>query len=251
MAPRAKKTKTPASAAPSNAAVVQPQPEPAPVTVVPPVTPAETKKGIFICFEGMDGVGKSTLIERVMSYVMNRSKKYDHVLVTREPTYGPVGSRIRELLARDPDPMGNAKMYAELYVEDRTWHYNEHIKPALERGYVVLADRFKYSTIAFQQTQGLSFEELRDMQQHLPAPDLTILLDAPAEICMERIANRQGVQRDKFDQLEFLTKLRSFYTALPKQMPRDRMAVVNASLTRDWAWQQTKKILETPGLLPY
>src|SRR3989338_1791393 len=152
------------------------------------------QRGIFIVIEGIDGAGKGTTMMRLQEYIMGRSKKYDHVLLTREPTYGPIGSKARELEKSEADPYKNAKLCLQLYTQDRKWHGEEHIEPALEKGYVVLCDRHKHSTYAFQQVQGISLEEIHAEHDGIVVPDLTIILDLDVELALSRmnLGNRGG-----------------------------------------------------------
>ena len=207
-------------------------------------------KGVFIAIEGLDGAGKGFVMMRLQEFIMGKSKKYDHLLLTREPTYGPVGREIRALLAKEKDAFKDGRKFAELYSKDRAWHVKEHIQPALDKGYVVLCDRYKYSTIAFQQTQGLSFKEVFDLNKDFPAPDLTILLDLPAKEALQRISARDG-KNEKFEDEKFMEKLRGKYLQLPMLLPDDNLVVIDASKDKETVFSQVKEKLEESGVLPY
>ncbi|MGC8851232.1 MAG: dTMP kinase [Candidatus Micrarchaeia archaeon] len=210
------------------------------------------EKGVFIVVEGIDGSGKGFITSRLQEYVMNRSKKYDHVLVTREPTHGRFGQRIREILRSEKDPYAGARQCLELYVNDRREHLRNHIEPALAKGYVVLCDRYKYSTIAFQQAQGIPLAELMASQQSMRSPDLVLLLDLPAKIGLERVREREGKEgNEKFEQLEFAEKVRQNYLDVARLFPTEKIFVVDASKTREEVWAQVKKIVDDSGVLPY
>ena len=131
-------------------------------------------------FEGIDGSGKSDNSAAAAAYLATQTKK--SVLLTREPSDGAVGRKIRKMLQADGDPAANAEKYLELYVEDRRDHLKREILPALKRGEIVVCDRYMFSTMAFQQVQGIPLEKIEKMHRGMPVPDLTVVLDVPAEI---------------------------------------------------------------------
>ena len=206
--------------------------------------------GIFIAIEGLDGAGKGFVMMRLQEYIMGKSKRYDHLLLTREPTFGPIGRQIRELLAKEKDAFKDGKKFAELYSKDREWHVKEHIQPALDKGYVVLCDRYKYSTIAFQQTQGLSFDEVYALNKNFPIPDLTFILDLPPKTALERIHQRND-GRDKFEDQAFMEKLRGKYLELPKLLPKNNLVLIDSSKDKESVFRQVKEKLEEKKVLPY
>jgi len=160
---------------------------------------------IWIVFEGPDGAGKSTVIEGVKEELEKRGFR---VFVTHEPSSGPIGKLIREwaLKLRVNPP----HLYALLFVADRYYHYYNVVKPALEQGYIVLQERYKESTIAYQAAMGLDIEWLEELNKYLPEPDLTIVLDLDVEELVERIAQR-GKKQEVFENREFLCKVREIY----------------------------------------
>lgn len=205
---------------------------------------------VFIAVEGIDGAGKGHAMMRLQEYIMGKSKRYDHLLLTREPTFGPVGRQIRGLLATEKDPYADARKFAGLYAKDREWHVNEHINPALAKGYVVLCDRYKYSSVAFQQTQGLTFTEVLELNKSFPAPDVTFILDLPAGQAMQRLQSRDG-SNEKFEEINFMETLRQKYLQLPKLLPNDNLVVIDASKDKENVFQQLKQELEKRRILPY
>ncbi len=205
-------------------------------------------KGVFIAIEGIDGAGKGYAMMRLQEYIMGKSKKYDHVLLTRNPTNSLDGQKLREILATERDSQSSARQCMELFIRDRTQHMENHIKPALEKGYVVLCDRYKYSTMAFQASQGIPLEELIKAQSHLPTPDLVFLLDLPVEIAGQRMSNRDG--KEKFENKEFSEKVRQNYLHLAKTLP-DPIIVIDSSKSREEVFTQMQQALEKSGVLPY
>ncbi|WP_456434462.1 dTMP kinase [Thermosulfuriphilus sp.] len=163
---------------------------------------AEFKRsGVLLAFEGIDGSGKSTLA----AAVANRLKKEGlEVVLTREPTEGQYGQRIRDLLSQTkPSPGG----LLELFLLDRLDHVKNVILPALEAGKVVITDRYYFSTLAYQGAQGFDpFWLLRLNQALAPCPDRVFILELPLEELSRRISNR-GVL-DSFEMnLHFLRKV--------------------------------------------
>ncbi len=205
-------------------------------------------KGVFIVVEGIDGSGKGYAMMRLQEYIMGKSKKYDHVLLTRNPTNSLDGQKLREILATQSDSQSGARQCMELFIKDRTQHMENHVKPALDRGYVVLCDRYKYSTMAFQSAQGISVEELINAQSHLPTPDLVLLLDLPVEIASQRMSNRDG--KEKFENKEFSEKVRKNYLHLAQTLP-DPIVVIDASKSKEEVFEQLREALEKSGVLPY
>lgn len=207
-------------------------------------------KGIFIVVEGIDGAGKGYVMMRLQEYIMGRSKKYDHLLLTREPTNYVAGSKLREILATETDPIANSRKIMELFVEDRKHHVEKEILPALEKGYVVLCDRYKYSTMAFQTAQGLPLQECIDANKEFPAPDLVILLDLSAKQALWRIQMRDGAKIDKFENQEFMEKVRQNYLKIAKTLD-DKIVVLDATKDKEGVFAQVKEAVEKSGILPY
>lgn len=82
-------------------------------------------KGKFIVFDGMDGAGKTTQILMALNYLFQKSKKIDSIVLTREPTFNAVGSKIRDLLRRESDPIKSAELCLKLYTDDRRIHLKQ------------------------------------------------------------------------------------------------------------------------------
>jgi len=204
----------------------------------------------FIVVEGIDGSGKGYVMMRLQEYVMGRSKKYDHLLLTREPTHGKYGAKLREILKTHKDPYSASRECLSLYTSDRKEHLRHHIEPALAKGYVVLCDRYKYSTIAFQQAQGIPLGEVIKSQEGILAPNLTILLDLPAKTALQRVLGRDG-SNEKFENEDFEEKVRQNYLQLTRLFPHEKFAVIDAAKEKEEVWQQVKKAVEDSGVLPY
>ena len=150
-------------------------------------------KGFFISFEGGEGAGKSTQIARLAAKL--RAKKYD-VVVTREPGGSPGAEAVRHvLLSGAAEPFGPG-MEALLFAAARSDHVEQVIRPAVERGAIVLCDRFMDSSRAYQGvTGGLDPAFMRALERvavNGMVPDLTLILDLDAEEGLRRAAARRG-----------------------------------------------------------
>lgn len=191
--------------------------------------------GLFITFEGIEGCGKSTQV-RLLSEVLNG--KGVPCTVTREPGGTSIGGKIREILL-NPDHKGMApEAELLLYAADRAQHVRELIRPALNEGKVVVCDRFTDATVAYQGFGRKLDESLINKLIEIASlgikPDLTILLDCPVEIgiqrAMERNSKNRHVRDDRFEReaMEFHAMVRKGYLAIAKAEP-ERVKVVDAT----------------------
>jgi dTMP kinase len=173
--------------------------------------------GRLIVIEGIDGAGKSTLQRGLAESLRARGRT---VLCTKEPTDGPLGQRIRAL-ARDGRGSVSPEEELALFHEDRRQHVQEVVRPALERGEVVIQDRSFHSTVAYQGERGLDRAELWAKSLEIaPLPDLLLVVDLPAEVALERIRkNRAGA--DDFEQLDGLRRIRSTFLGFPGALVLD------------------------------
>lgn len=186
--------------------------------------------GLFITLEGGDGVGKTTNADLLEEWLMTECGRT--VVRTREPGGTALGASIRELLLHTPgfvDPKAEAMLYAA----DRAQHVHTVIGPALERGEVVLQDRYIDSSVAYQGAgRVLGADEIRSLSDWASDglwPDLTILLDLdPAEGERRRQAVRTGYDRLEAEAADFHRRVRDGFLALAAAEP-DRFLVVDAA----------------------
>ncbi len=158
---------------------------------------------MFIALEGIDGVGKTTIALRLAKILESYGYR---VFLTSEPTNSPIGVLIRDWLLKDEEASHPA-VYALLFVADRVQHYHGVIRGYLDRGYVVITERYSESTIAYQGAMGLPIEWLEELHRFVPRPDLTVVLDAPLNVIAERLKSRGRLE--KFERnLDFLAKAR-------------------------------------------
>jgi dTMP kinase len=189
--------------------------------------------GRFITFEGGEGAGKSTQIERLLRRLGESGVE---AIATREPGGSPKAERIRQsVLAGAAKPFGPLAE-AILFAAARLDHLEETIRPALARGAYVLCDRFTDSTRAYQGALGnVAPEVIRALERATlgdTRPDLTIILDLPAEVGLARAAERRRVGGQKADRFEleassFHEKLREAFLRIARDEPV-RCVVVDA-----------------------
>jgi dTMP kinase len=166
--------------------------------------------GRLIAFEGLDGCGKSTQLERLAARL--RAVGCD-VVTTSEPTGFPSGQRIRAM-ARSGKPLA-AEQELRWFVEDRRVHVAEVIAPALRAGQIVLTDRYFLSTVAYQGARGLDYEQiLADSEAEFPIPDLVVLLEIDPQKALDRVHARGSELEGVFEQREFLERAASVFDAL-------------------------------------
>lgn len=184
-------------------------------------------KGVFITFEGVEGCGKTTQIERLHDYLRRQGYAVE---VTREPGGTPIAEIIRKVLL-DPDNDTLAPVTELLlYEAARAQHVAERIRPALAAGAVVLCDRFADSTTAYQGAgRSLSFEEVNRLHQLATQgvwPDLTFLIDLPVNIGFQRVSLRGAVDRIEREAQAFHERVRQGFLELAHREP-ERITIVD------------------------
>ncbi len=190
--------------------------------------PPVITRGPFITLEGPDGSGKSSLLPRLAAVM--RARGVD-VVTTREPGSTPLGERIRSiLLDTEPRIDHTGRADALLFAAARTQHVDELIRPALERGAVVLCDRYADSSMAYQGAGSqIPMDEMRALQQFATAglwPDLTILLDLPVEAGLAR-KHDEVTRFEAYHDLAYHERVRAAFLAFAAAEP-ERYAIVDA-----------------------
>ncbi len=169
-------------------------------------------RGLFITVEGGEGVGKSTNIDYLQDYLSRRGVD---LIVTREPGGTVLGEEVRALLLHHRDEAVDPLAELLLVFAARAQHLAQVVRPALARGAWVICDRFTDATYAYQaggrQLESAHVAQLETLVQGDLRPDVTLLLDAPVEVGMERVRGR-GV-RDRFESeaVAFFERVRSTY----------------------------------------
>jgi dTMP kinase len=189
-----------------------------------------TYPGLFGVFDGGEGAGTSTQVERLSAVVAERGHE---VVVTREPGATEVGKRIRAMLL-DPATQLSARAEALLYAADRAQHVATVVQPALDRGAVVISDRYVDSSLAYQGAgRSLAVEEVARLSRWATGglvPDVTLLLDIDPAIGLARATG--SPDRIEQESLEFHKAVRRGFLDLAAAAPA-RYLVVSATLTPD------------------
>ena len=197
-------------------------------------------RGMFITFEGGDGSGKSTQIQSVRDWFESRDRE---VIVTREPGGTELGTEIRRLVQNGPEDV-DARTEALLYAADRAYHVATVIRPALERGAVVLGDRYIDSSLAYQgAARSLGVDEIASLSAWATQglyPSLTFLLDLPPEVGARR--RTDAPDRMERESMDFHERVRHEYLRLADAEP-ERIVVIDAVGTVDEVFSEIRGVL--------
>jgi len=204
------------------------------------------RRGLLISFEGLDGAGKTTQMQRLTNWLQARDIAY---LRTREPGGTTLGIEIRQLLFQRPELSPGPWAEAFLFQADRAQHFEEVILPALAAGKLVITDRCFDSSIAYQGVaRGLGAQRIEQLsllatQGH--APDLTILLDLDPKQVLLRTSQETRQEQSHFDRREeaFHQQLRQAFLDLAQAHP-ERIHVIDAAQSPDVVHQQIVKLVE-------
>lgn len=212
-------------------------------------------EGLFIVIEGVDGAGTTTHTELLAERLRDRGLP---VHTTREPSDGPLGMMLRQILTgrvvvpgiRGPRPPSWTTM-ALLFAADRLDHVEAEIVPNLMDGVTVISDRYDASSVAYQSLSGGGDEEsvqwVRELNRHARRPDLTIVLDIPPEVAARRRLTRT-TGREMYDDDELQNDLAGFYERIDQWFPEDRVVHVNADRpVGDVAADVYRAVLELRG----
>ncbi len=190
-------------------------------------------KGKFITIEGSEGVGKTTNINFIVDYLTKHNRR---MIETREPGGTAAAEEIRNILLNSNGELIPDIAELLLFFAARSLHLENVILPALVAGKFVICDRFTDATIAYQgYGRGFDIERINNIAQWVHAdiqPDLTILLDAPAEIGMQRAKKRGAIDRMESEEISFYERVREGYLQLAEQY-NDRFVVIDANQSLD------------------
>jgi len=168
-------------------------------------------QGKLVSIEGIDGCGKSTHTRLLARWLRARGYK---VVVTDEPTNGPIGRIIKRILRGELKVPVAAE--ALLFAADRLYHLNKLILPAMRAGKIVITERYTYSSLAYQSARGLNLQWIAKINEKVLKPDLAVLIDVPADVGLRRI---KGVRElDTFEKdLKLQQKVRVNYLSVSKK----------------------------------
>ncbi|MFZ5862437.1 MAG: dTMP kinase [Nitrospirota bacterium] len=198
-----------------------------------PSRAAKSRPGRFITFEGVDGSGKSTQLAALAAALTDRGIA---TITTREPGGTPLSEVIRGVVLDHAFAGMSARAELLLYLASRAEHVDRVIRPALERGALVLCDRFTEATLAYQAYgRGLPLDAVAALTRFAAGgiePDLVILLDIPVEDGLLRVRERRDPNRLDGETVAFHRRVREGYLTLAAAAP-DRFAIVDARRSLD------------------
>jgi len=190
--------------------------------------------GLFVVLEGIDGCGSTTQAKLLAALLQSHGAE---VQVTCEPSSGPIGVLIRQALQRRlPTTEAGAPRHfdwstmALLFAADRMDHLTSTVLPALAAGSVVISDRYDLSSLAYQSVTAQHGADavpwIRELNAQARRPDLTIVIDVPAEVAEERRRARGGVE-ELFEARELQARLATVYARAEQLVPEDRVLHVS------------------------
>ena len=200
-------------------------------------------KGRFIVFEGIDGAGKSTQIEKLRQKLVSEGRK---VFITAEPTASVTGGILRDALAENYKR--TASELAAMFLSDRVYHNvneNTGILQALEKGFDVISDRYYYSSFAYQGLDS-DIDWVMDMNLNCPdirKPDLCVFLDLDAQKSKSRIdTNRAAIEI--FEKEDVLNKIRNKFFDVFNRLKDENIAIIDASGTIDEVAEKIAQVVD-------
>jgi dTMP kinase len=194
----------------------------------------DQRSGRFVVLEGIDGAGTTTQTARLVERLRAEESKAV-VRATREPSDGPIGTLIRQILTgRVISTGGRApgwETMALLFAADRMDHVEAEMEPVLSQGGIIVSDRYDASSLAYQSvSSGRGGEQavawIRELNKQALRPDLTVVVDVPADIAATRRMVR-GEAAQLYEQNEVQRALAEFYRDLARHMPNDRVVIVD------------------------
>lgn len=203
------------------------------------------KRGIFITMEGPEGAGKTTIAQMLGKALQQEGYQ---VLLTREPGGVPISEQIREVILNKDNTAMDPRTEALLYAAARRQHLVEVVMPELERGGIVLCDRFIDSSLAYQgHARGLDIEEVYNINKFAIGdmmPDATLFFDIDPEEGLRRIQSNgeREVNRLDLEALDFHKKVCEGYQFIINRW-KDRFIIVDAGRTIDEVLEDTKASL--------
>lgn len=201
-------------------------------------------KGLFIALEGPDGSGKSTITKLLADYM--RKKHIAHI-VTREPGGTEIGEEIRNILLNNKNTHMSGETEALLYAASRSQHISEKIKPSLDRGEVVICDRFVLSSLAYQGVgRGLGIKDVKIINDFAIGdvyPDLILFFDVDPSTTLKRKTKNINVDRLELEGENFHKNVYNGYMEILKMYPKN-IKVMDASKSIDEVLNEVITVIE-------
>ena len=202
------------------------------------------KKGLFVTLEGIEGAGKSTVVDFIEDFLT----KEGHVVIkTREPGGTVIGEQIREILLKNENSTLTYDTELLLVFSARAQHIQEVILPALSSGKTILCDRFTDASYAYQGGgRGIDASRINLLEKWVQGdlrPNLTLLFDLDVSIGMQRTKKRSGADRFEREEINFFEKIRNTYLERAKKEPQ-RFRIINSASSLENVKEQIVTILK-------
>jgi dTMP kinase len=175
--------------------------------------------GRFVVIEGLDGAGTTTQVARLASALGAGGTE---IVTTREPTDGPVGRAIRATLRGEPASADPACL-PWLFAADRADHLARVVEPAIARGATVISDRYYHSSLAYQ-SGAVGFDAVWALNRQFRRPDLTVLVEVPVAVALDRITTRGG-EREIFEHQATLARVIAAYREVVARLGAEGHAI--------------------------
>ncbi len=201
-------------------------------------------KGSFITLEGIEGAGKSTCMAEVLTVLKTAGRD---VLETREPGGTRLGEELRQLLLGHKHTGMHEDTELLLMFAARAEHLQQRILPALHAGRWVLCDRFTDASYAYQGGgRGMDMKRIQQLENWVQGdvrPDLTLLMDLPVELGLERAGKRSSPDRFESEALAFFQRVRKAYLEIARREPQ-RVQVIDASQSLENVQAQVREVIQ-------
>ena len=202
------------------------------------------KKGLFITLEGIEGAGKSTVVDFIEDFL---TKEGHDVIKTREPGGTVIGEQIREILLKNENYTLTYDTELLLVFSARAQHIQEVILPTLSSGKIILCDRFTDASYAYQGGgRGIDASRINLLEKWVQGdlrPNLTLLFDLDVSIGMQRTKKRSDADRFEREEINFFEKIRNTYLERAKKEPQ-RFRIINAASSLENVKEQIVTILK-------
>jgi len=201
-------------------------------------------KGYFITIEGPDGSGKSTITKLLSSYLIDKGY---NIVLTREPGGTKISEDIRKIILDNANTDMSYVTEALLYAASRAQHVHEKIIPAINKGKIILCDRFVLSSLVYQGIgRGLGVEKVKEINDFAIQgiePDLILFFDINPEIALNRKTRRNKGDRLEREDLTFHKKVYEGYLSL-KEIYGNKLKTIDASKTKEETFAQVRNVVD-------
>jgi len=202
-------------------------------------TKGDKRGGWLFVFEGIDGSGKTTQMHRAAETLRARGLS---VVELVEPTKGRFGRQIR-MLSREGGRRASPELELELFIRDRMEDVEQNIRPALDRGDIVLLDRYFYSTMAYQGALGLDPEAIRRRNEAFaPLPDMVLYFRVGVDEALRRIERQRVGAADLFERRDYLRRVKAIYDDLARRL--DVFQTIDAGADEDTVGRQVIEAID-------